>query len=199
MPTFSGEVELFADDDGESEGKNGDGSGGQPSKNGKKVIVNEEILRGRVTIKSGERFNRTRLFEDIQRLTDVYRDQGYAYANVTPNSSLRPDKKEVDLNLEIERGEIVYIDRIEVVGNTRTRDKVIRREMRIYEGDKYTGSGINRSRARIFQLGFFENVNITSSRGDEPNTMNLTVEVKEKSTPRPRAPILRGTWPWLST
>lgn len=159
---FSGEVEL----------KNDDG----------KVIVSEERLRKRLTIASGETFNRTKLFQDIQSVTDAYRDQGYAYANVTPNSRLSPAEKRVDLDLSIERGEVVFIDRIEVVGNTRTRDKVIRREMRIVEGDRYSGSGINRSRARIFQLGFFETVNIATSRGSEPNLMNLTVEVKEKST-----------------
>jgi outer membrane protein insertion porin family len=146
------------------------------------VVVDAARLQKRMTVTSGEIFNRTKLFQDIQSLTDVYRDYGYAYANVTPNSQIKPDQKLVDLDLEVERGEVVYIERIEVVGNTRTRDKVVRREMRIDEGDRYSGTALNRSRARIFQLGFFETVNIATSRGSEPHLMNLTVEVKEKST-----------------
>ena len=160
--TFSGDVNL-TDEEG-------------------KVIINDAILRKKLKSKPGGFFARTSLLEEIQILTDVYRDQGFAYANVTPNSAVRKDVTMVDLQMEVQRGERVHIDRIEIVGNTRTRDKVIRREMRIFEGDLYSGTGINRSRARIYQLGFFENVNITTSRGSGPNTMNITVEVKEKST-----------------
>jgi len=146
------------------------------------VLVDEESLRKRLKIESGDTFNRTKLFEDIQALTDVYRDEGYAYANVTPNSRIKKDERLVDLDLEVERGELVYFERIEVVGNTRTRDKVIRREMRVFEGDQYSASGLNESRARVYQLGFFETVNIATSRGSKPNTMNITIEIKEKST-----------------
>ena len=150
---------------------------------GGKILIEEETLRKRLTIKSGETFNRTKLFQDIQAVTDAYRDEGYAYANVTPNSAIRSDpSRVVDLDLEVERGEIVYFERIEVVGNTRTRDKVVRREMRIFEGDKYSAAGLNESKARIYQLGFFETVNIATARGSKPDLMNITVEVKEKST-----------------
>lgn len=159
---FSGEVEL----------KNEEGE----------VVVNEEILRQRTTVEPGSTFNRTELFQDIQALTDAYRDQGYAYANVTPNSVLHEKERTVDLDLQVERGDIVYIGRIEVTGNTKTRDKVIRREMRINEGDKFSSTRIKLSEARIFQLGYFETVTITNSRGSDPNLMNLTVEIKEKST-----------------
>lgn len=146
------------------------------------TLVDEQRLRHALSIKSGEVFNRTKLFNDINVLTDIYRDQGYAYANVTPNSSVRQDAREVDLELEVERGDLVYIGRIEIEGNTRTRDKVIRREMRIAEGDKYSASGLNASKARIFALGFFENVNIVTSRGSKPDLMDVRVEIKEKST-----------------
>ncbi len=150
-------------------------------KDGKEKI-SEEKLRKRLNISEGDGFNRTKLFEDIQELTDIYKDEGYAYANVTPNSSVRGDVKRVDLDLEVERGDIVYFERIEVVGNTRTRDKVIRRELRIAEGERYSASKLNESRARVYQLGFFETVNLSTSRGTKPNQMNVTVEIKEKST-----------------
>ncbi|MBI5509149.1 MAG: outer membrane protein assembly factor BamA [Deltaproteobacteria bacterium] len=159
---FSGDVTLKADD----------GS----------VKIDEAEVRSKLTIRAGEIFNRTQLFQDIQSITDVYRDQGYAYANVTPNSAIRNDVKAVDLDLEVERGDVIYFERLEVVGNTRTRDKVIRREMRIFEGDRYSATNLNESKARVYQLGFFETVNISTSRGSKPNLMNVTIEVKEKST-----------------
>lgn len=146
------------------------------------VLVDQPMLEKRLTIASGDVFNRTKLFTDIQTLTDVYRDQGYAYANVTPNSAVHEDTLTVDLDLEVERGDLVYFERIEMVGNTRTRDKVIRRELRIFEGEKFSATAVNSSRARIFQLGFFENVNITTNRGSSPDLMTVQVEVKEKST-----------------
>ena len=147
-----------------------------------KVLVDESTLQSKLTVASGNIFNRTKLFADIQMLTDVYRDQGYAYANVTPNSTIHRETRRVDLQLEVERGEVVYFERIEVVGNTRTRDRVVRRELRINEGEKYSAAGINLSRARVFQLGYFETVNIATSRGSAPNLMDVQVEIKEKST-----------------
>lgn len=146
------------------------------------VLVDEELLDSKLDVQTGELFNRTKLFEDLQALTDVYRDHGYAYANVTPNSAINADKQVVDIDLEVERGELVRFDRVEIVGNTRTRDKVIRRELRVFEGDQFSSTLLNRSRERIFQLGYFETVNITTSRGSEPQLMNVRVEIKEKST-----------------
>lgn len=144
--------------------------------------VSERGLKAVTSLKQGDTFNRTELFENIQRITDVYRNQGYAYANVTPNTKLDRENLIVDIDMDIERGEVVYFGRIEIVGNTRTRDKVIRREIAIYEGDKYSAFGIERSRARVFQLGFFEDVNITTQRGANPDLLDVTVEVKERST-----------------
>lgn len=160
--TFSGDVEL-KDETG-------------------KVVVSEDYLRGRLTIGNGELFNRTKLFADIQAVTDAYRDQGYAYTNVNPLTRTDPKTRTVDLELQVQRGDLVYFERIDVVGNTKTRDKVIRREMRVFEGDKYSATGIARSKARIYQLGYFETVEVTTNRGSRPDTMNVQVEIKEKST-----------------
>ncbi len=161
---FSGQVEVAAN---ESTGQLG---------------VDEERLRKLLSLENGDLFNRTKLFETIQGFTRAYKDQGYAYANITPNSALRKEKRLVDLEFSVELGKLVHIGRIEVSGNTRTRDKVIRREMRIYEGDTFSQSGIELSRARIFQLGYFETVDITTARADDSDWLNVTVAVKEKST-----------------
>jgi outer membrane protein insertion porin family len=146
------------------------------------AVVDSALLQKSLTIKVDKVFNRTQLFEDIQKLTDIYKDHGYAYANVTPNSDVDPDKRVVNLDLQVERGDLVYIGRIEFVGNTRTRDKVIRREMRLLEGDLYNATKINASKARIYQLGFFETVNITTKQGASPDLMDINIEVKERST-----------------
>ena len=160
--TFAGDIEL----------KNNEG----------KVVVTEDILRKFIVSSKGDTFKRTTLFEDIGRLSNVYKNMGYAFANVTPNSKMRPEDKEVDLEMAVQKGDLVYIDRIEISGNTKTRDKVIRREMRVFEGELYSEAGINASKARIFQLGFFENVEIKPAGGAQSDTMTLEVEVKEKST-----------------
>jgi outer membrane protein insertion porin family len=145
-------------------------------------VIDANRLRERLKIVPGAVFNRTQMFGDIQSMTDVYRDYGYAYANVTPNSQINPQTREVNLDLEVERGDIVTIERIEVSGNGRTRDKVVRRELRIYEGERFSNADLNLSRARVYQLGYFETVNLVTSRGSRPDTMNVTVEIKEKST-----------------
>ena len=144
--------------------------------------IDAALLRRNIRFHGGEVFNRTKLFEDIQILTDLYRDRGYADANVTPNSRVNPEEKLVDLEMEVDRGEKVFIERVDIVGNLVTRDKVIRRELRIVEGDTFSQGAINLSRARIFQLGYFETVNVTQSRGSQPDKMILAVEIKEKST-----------------
>ncbi|MFN7131825.1 MAG: outer membrane protein assembly factor BamA, partial [Myxococcales bacterium] len=146
------------------------------------LLTEKADLQARMTVTSGELFNRTKLQRDILALTDVYHDQGYAYANITPQTNVHPEKRIVDLTFDIQKGEKVYIERIEIVGNTKTRDKVIRRELRIYEGELFSGTGLRLSRQRVTALGFFESVDITYKRGSTDDTMVMTVSVKEKPT-----------------
>jgi outer membrane protein insertion porin family len=159
---FSGEVDLA-------------GPSGAP-------VANRDILREHLSVRSKKRFCRTDLFNDVQKLTDLYRDYGYAYANVTPNSNIDAPSRQVNLDFEVERGALVHIESIEMSGNSRTRDKVIRRELRLVEGDVFSAAAMNRSRERVFQLGYFETVNMLTEQGSAPDRMKLVVEVKEKST-----------------
>ena len=133
-------------------------------------------------LRKGDVFSRSRLFEDIGALTELYRDEGHAYANVTPNSRIDAQSRQVHLEIEVEQGPMVTFERIEIVGNIKTRDKVIRRELTIYEGQRFSGRNMALSRARIFQLGYFEDVNITTQPGKGADTIQARVEVKEKST-----------------
>jgi outer membrane protein insertion porin family len=148
---------------------------------GDMLIPREELLK-LIVARSGERFSRSRLQRDMQVLGDVYKDKGYAYANVTPDTAVDADKKTVDLTYVFQKGNLVSIEKIEMVGNTKTRDKVIRREMRINEGDLYSGTGVRLSKQRITATGFFDNVEITNRRGSGDDKMILEVSIKEKLT-----------------
>ena len=141
----------------------------------------EELLK-LVRLEKGEWFSSSQLRDTINGIGELYKDEGYAYVNPTPNTNVDPEKKTVGLLLEIDKGKKVRFGRISVVGNSRTRDKVVRRELRIYEGEWYSSSGIKRSKQLIQRLGYFESVEINTNRGSTDDTMDVVVEVKEKPT-----------------
>ena len=146
------------------------------------LLVPKQQLKGLMTSRESELFNRTKLSHDISTLTDLYLDQGYAYANITPLTQLHTEQRLVDLTFDIQKGHQVYIERIDISGNTKTRDKVIRREMRIYEGELFSGTGERRSKERVTALGFFETVEVQHKPGSDDSKVIVTVEVKEKAT-----------------
>ena len=116
--------------------------------------------------KEGEIFQPSKLREDINALTEAYGDLGYAFVNVTPETDIDQADKRVDVTYRITRGPEVYIDRIEISGNTKTRDKVIRRELELQEQQPFSGTALRRSQERLRRLGFFEDVNITTRKAD---------------------------------
>jgi outer membrane protein insertion porin family len=139
-------------------------------------------LRMMVRANTGDYFNRAALLEDLQQIRTLYRDAGYANVEATPQTNVDPDSHEVDVIVPVERGPLVYFERIEVRGNSKTRDKVIRREMEIFEGDKFSESKLEKSRRRITALGYFERVDVSTEQGSAPDKMNVYVEVTEKPT-----------------
>lgn len=126
--------------------------------------------------------NREELQKDIERLTDFYQDHGYA--NVEVNPHILENKKEpiADVVYDISKGPRVYIQRINISGNTKTRDKVIRRELAISEGDMYRTSLLKRSSYNLKRLDYFDKVELETSKGTTDNLMQLNVKVKEKPT-----------------
>ncbi|MCP3169159.1 outer membrane protein assembly factor BamA [Myxococcus qinghaiensis] len=144
--------------------------------------VSKEQMSKLMKSTPGQRFNRSQLSQDILGLSDVYFDRGFAYANINPVTSVNADNRTVDLTFDVQKGPQVTIERIDVVGNSKTRDKVIRRELRVYEGELYSGTGVRRSKERVTALGFFETVEITQRAGSTDDTIVLQVEVKEKAT-----------------
>jgi outer membrane protein insertion porin family len=151
---------------------------------GKEVepIDGRRNLRMMVRAKSGDWFNRAELLEDLQAVRTLYRDHGYASVDATPQTNLDPATHEVDVIVPVERGPLVHFDRIEIRGNTKTRDKVIRRELEITEGDLFSESKLERSRKRINALGYFERVDVSTEQGATPDKMNVYIEVGERPT-----------------
>ena len=146
------------------------------------LLESEAELGKKIKLKTGEIFDRSKLRADVSTLTDVYADKGYAFANISPLSKVNNEQKTIDVTYEMEKGEKVYIDRINIGGNTKTRDKVVRRELKLAEGDLYGATPLKKSKQSLMNLGFFEEANISTTKGSADNKLNMNVEVKEKST-----------------
>jgi outer membrane protein insertion porin family len=142
----------------------------------------EEFAKRQITLQKGQIFKASTLRDDVFRLTGYFSDQGYAFVNVEPETAVNPEDKTVDVTYRVDKGPEVYIDRIEIAGNTKTRDKVIRRELRIQEQSRFTATGLQFSRERVRRLGYFEDVNLTTQRGVRNDLLNVLVDVKEAQT-----------------
>jgi outer membrane protein insertion porin family len=139
-------------------------------------------LDEQLTTREGDWYSADRVEKNIAKLTTVLGDKQYAFVDITPEVDRHKDSQTVDLTYHIKQGQRVYIGRIDINGNDRTLDKVIRRELQIAEGDPFNTSKIKRSEQRIKDLGYFEDVKITTVDGAQPDRANLKVDVKEKST-----------------
>jgi len=146
------------------------------------LLETPEVLATKLKEKSGEIFSRSNLRADIFTLTDLYADKGYAFANAAPLTKLNPENRTIDITFEMEKGDKVTIDRINITGNTKSRDKVVRRELRLDEGDLYSATGLKRSKQNLMNTGFFEEANLVTAKGSAPDKLDLNVVVKEKPT-----------------
>jgi outer membrane protein insertion porin family len=153
-----------------------------------RVDVSGDILNTRAEIlekfkfETSEIFNRSKLTKGIETVDFMYGDEGYANAEITPRTKLDEEKRTIDLDINIKKNDLVYIERIDISGNTRTRDKVIRREIEVSEGDLYSSSGLKRSNNNLRRLGFFDDVRLLESEGSLPEKLKLDVDVKERPT-----------------
>lgn len=147
------------------------------------LVLAEEEYRKLMKLKVGDTFSREKLTESTKAITDRLGNEGYAFANVNAAPELDKDKREVAFTIYVDPGRRVYVRRIEVAGNTRTKDEVIRREVRQIEGAWYDGSLINRSRTRIERLGFFDDVNVqTPAVPGTTDQVDMNISVKERAT-----------------
>jgi outer membrane protein insertion porin family len=145
-------------------------------------VYDDETVRKKISIKPDSVFNKAVLEQDMLAISNLYTEKGYALASVTPD--LIPDEKNktVQVTLSIGEGDKYRIGKIEVTGNTKTRDKVIRREMRFDEGEIFDSSKLKRSYERIKNLNFFETVDIVPKPRYEEKVVDLDVKVKERPT-----------------
>lgn len=144
--------------------------------------LDNEVLERFLPIRTGQTFNSERVDDAVEALTFATGSTGYAFVDVNPRLTRHPDSQTIDITFEVNEGPRVYVERINIRGNTRTLDKIIRREIRIAEGDPFNRVLVDRSRARVRALGYFGDVEIEEKPGSAPDRTELDVNVEEQST-----------------
>ena len=148
---------------------------------GNQDLLTEDI-ESVIEIKVGDVYVEKKANEGANKIKGLYIDAGYIFAQIRPIIFFNPQTQNIDITFNVIENEVAYVEKIDVKGNVKTRDKVIRRELRIYPGDKFEGTKIRKSRERLENLGFFEEVRFDSHPGSKPNWENLIVDVKEAKT-----------------
>jgi outer membrane protein insertion porin family len=150
---------------------------------GKDLSEEQTQLPPNLATKSGEVFSASALRDDVQLLTERLSEGGFAFANIDPATEVVPDDQVVNITFQVERGSPVTVDRIEVTGNTKTRDFVIRRELRLQEQELFSATKLRKSREALQRLGFFQEVNVTTRKSPvADDRMDVVVDVKEAQT-----------------
>ncbi|MFH0838912.1 MAG: outer membrane protein assembly factor BamA [Candidatus Omnitrophota bacterium] len=160
---------------------------------GKKYFVGETQISGnkifdvtdiksKLKMKKNSVFSQSALKKDEQNIQDLYFEQGYIFADVRSATVVNESTGSIDVTYNIAEGELCYVDKIIVKGNTKTKDVVIRRELRIFPGDKFDGVKLRRSKEKLYNLGYFEEIGYDIEEGSAPTKKNLVVTVKETKT-----------------
>ena len=143
------------------------------------AVTADEIQKS-IQTKIGAVYNVSQLRQDVLTIADLYSKKGYAYADANPVSKLNDEDRTVNLSIEVDKGKKVYVGSIEVLGNLKTRDNVIRREFRLKEGELFDSFKLKRSKQRLNNLNFFEDVKIDTHRGQDPDLIDILTTVTEK-------------------
>jgi outer membrane protein insertion porin family len=149
------------------------------------VLFDESELHSKLGLKTAETYSEALLRKDVQLLTEMYQDKGYAFANVLRTLHPVPGEDKVDVEFSFEKGKIAYFGKIIVKGNSKTRDKVVRRELKIYEGSMFSGTKLRESKENVNRLGFFEPGSVvfnTVSPQGKDDVLDVEVQVKERNT-----------------
>jgi outer membrane protein insertion porin family len=146
------------------------------------IILPKEELRKNIKINKEEFYNREVVRNDVLLITDIYSDEGYAYAEISPRIKEDPEQSKVNITYTIKKGKQVYFEKIIIAGNTKTRDKVIRRELRAYEQELYSGKKLKQGVRNLHRLDFFEDIKVNTSKGSSDDKMILNIDVSEKPT-----------------
>ena len=146
------------------------------------TLVPEEEVRRQLGFKAGDVFSRTALRDGVRNITDLYSTIGRASVDVVPRTDQQPASTTVDITLEVTEGPEVYVERINITGNTRSEDRILRREIPFVEGDLFTLQKLQRTRQRLINLGYFDVVNVTTQPGTDKTRIIVNVEVAERPT-----------------
>lgn len=145
------------------------------------LLTSKEELLDKTNLPGQKTFSWGQMQRDTKRLKDYYENQGYAFAQVRPLTRLNRSEQTVDVTFEFQKGNKVRFGRVEIVGNQKTKDSVIRRELELQEGDQYSNSAIKQSKRAVKRLGFFKNVEITTQKSGN-DRVTATVSVTERRT-----------------
>ena len=154
---------------------------GQVDCDGDLIVAKDEIMK-LVTVKNEKYMSSKVVRDNIMAINDLYAEHGYAFSDIMPDLKKSESTQSADLTLHIKKGELTYINRITIKGNTRTRDNVIRRELTVYEGNIFNSKALRESSQNLQRLQYFDQVNITPEPATEANRMNVIIEVKERNT-----------------
>lgn len=141
-----------------------------------------EQIKTVVELKPGAWYDIDQIDKSVDAITDKVGELGYAFVDVRPRVKRNREKKVIDVTFEVKEGPRVFVERIDIAGNVRTLDKVIRREFRLVEGDAFNSAKVRRSRQRLRNLDFFETINVKQIPGSAPDKAIVKVDVQEKST-----------------
>ncbi len=144
--------------------------------------VDLDALRNKLKLTEGAVFNRSHLTQDVEALESHYTNRGFYFANVQPATKLDPEAKTVDVEFQVEKGPLYFIRHVQIAGNDRTVDKVIRREMQAVEGQLYSARAIQVSTRRIRGVGYFEDVAFEPKQTEDPSQLDLDLQVVERPT-----------------
>ncbi len=146
------------------------------------MILSKEEMFESILSKEKELYNRENIRKDIHTLSDIYANKGFANVNISPLVDKIEQDKMMNITYSIDKGEPVYFNRIDISGNYKTRDKVIRREIKIVEQDVYSKENIQKSFKNLNRLGYFADIDIKPVKTEDENIMDLDVRVVEKQT-----------------
>lgn len=154
---------------------------GDISLSGNTVFSKDQLLKD-LKLKKGTAYNPSELRNDVIKIQTLYFDKGYMNCKVSPDTLLDQKAQSINITYDISEDEVIYVDKISVTGNSKTKDVVIRRELRLYPGDKFDGSKLRRSKERLYNLGYFEEVIFDTEPTKSPDKKDLIVSVKEAKT-----------------
>jgi outer membrane protein insertion porin family len=146
------------------------------------LIIPESELLGYVKVDEEEVFNREVMYDDIETLKNIYGNHGYAYVDISPLADQDDENHTIDLTYMIDKKKRVRVERINITGNSSTRDKVIRRELKVTEGRFFSGEKLEKSKSNLERLGFFEEVETDTRKGSQDDLIILDIDVKEQPT-----------------